>query len=181
MATGTGLAWTGGTRLARIRTALPVAIGLVLFLAALEVLRVELHAVSWHELSGDIVATPWPQLALALALTAANYLVLAGYDVLAFEYIGRSVPLGPVVGVSMLAYAVAHNVGFSVLSGLGALPLLLTLGRDRRGTVAHRRQLLDHLLARAARARRPGAGDQPAAGTGRPAGPARSWCRAGCS
>jgi phosphatidylglycerol lysyltransferase len=108
----TALSWT-----ARLRLALPVVIGLVVFVAALEVLRLELHAVSWHDLSGDVLATPLPQLALALVLTALNYLVLAGYDVLAFEYIGKAVPLGPVVGVSMLAYAVAHNVGFAMLSG----------------------------------------------------------------
>ncbi len=102
---------------ARLRAALPVAIGLALFLAALEVLRVELHAVGWHELTGDVLATPGPRLMLALVITAANYLVLAGYDVLAFEYIGKAVPLWPVVGVSMLAYALSHNVGFSMLSG----------------------------------------------------------------
>ncbi|HUU33984.1 MAG TPA: YbhN family protein, partial [Vicinamibacterales bacterium] len=102
---------------ARLVAALPVAIGLAVFLAALEVLRLELHAVSWHELTGDVLATPLPYLALALAITALNYFVLAGYDVLAFEYIGKAVPLGPLVGVSMLAYAVAHNVGFAMLSG----------------------------------------------------------------
>jgi phosphatidylglycerol lysyltransferase len=37
--------------------------------------------------------------------------------VLAFKYVGKSVPLGPLVGVSMLAYAVAHSVGFAMLSG----------------------------------------------------------------
>ena len=35
----------------RLRRALPALIGLVLFLAALEVLRTQLHAVTWHELT----------------------------------------------------------------------------------------------------------------------------------
>ena len=42
----------------RLRQALPVAIGLVLFLVALEVLRVELRAVSWHDLTADVIRTP---------------------------------------------------------------------------------------------------------------------------
>ena len=50
----------------RILAALPVVIGLALFLAALEVLRLELRPVSWHELTADVVehagdaAWRWP-------------------------------------------------------------------------------------------------------------------------
>ena len=41
----------------RVRQAAPFVLGLVLFLAALEVLRVELHAVTWRELSADVWQT----------------------------------------------------------------------------------------------------------------------------
>jgi phosphatidylglycerol lysyltransferase len=102
---------------ARLVAAIPVALGLAVFLAALEVLRVELRAVSWQELTNDVWGTPLPNLAAAAGLTALNYLVLAGYDVLAFEYIGKVMPPGKVIGVSLVAYAVAHNVGLSMLSG----------------------------------------------------------------
>jgi phosphatidylglycerol lysyltransferase len=102
---------------ARALAALPVVIGLAVFVTALEVLRLELHTVSWHEVSSDVLSIPLPGLLLALGITACNYLVLAGYDVLAFKYVGRAVALGPVVGVSMLAYAVANSVGFAMLSG----------------------------------------------------------------
>jgi phosphatidylglycerol lysyltransferase len=102
---------------ARALAALPVVIGFAVFVTALEVLRLELHTVSWHEVSSDVLSIPLPYLLLALAITACNYLVLAGYDVLAFKYVGRAVALGPVVGVSMLAYAVANSVGFAMLSG----------------------------------------------------------------
>lgn len=101
----------------RVVAALPVVIALAVFVAALEVLRLELSTVSWHDLSGDVLSIPLPHLLLALALTGSNYLVLAGYDLLAFRYVGRSVAVGRVVGVSMLAYAVAHSVGFAMLSG----------------------------------------------------------------
>ena len=101
----------------RARSALPALAGLAVFLVALEVLRIELRAVSWHEITADVLGTPWPSLALAVAITALNYLVLASYDLLAFEYIGHPLPAPRVMGVSLLAYAVANTVGLAVLSG----------------------------------------------------------------
>ena len=102
----------------RLRQALPVVIGLVLFLAALEVLRVELRAVSWHELTADVLAhrrrrgsrSRW-------LLTALNYAALTGYDLLAFAYIGKTLPRPRIALASFLAYAIANNVGFAMLSG----------------------------------------------------------------
>jgi hypothetical protein len=44
----------------RLRQAIPIAIGLVLFLAAIEVLRVQLRALTWDELTADVLATPPP-------------------------------------------------------------------------------------------------------------------------
>ena len=101
----------------RLRQAMPVFIGLVLFIAALEVLRVELRAVTWPELSADIWDTPAASLLLALALTALNYLVLTGYDLLAFAYVGKSLPTSRIAGTAFLAYAISNNVGFAMLSG----------------------------------------------------------------
>ena len=102
---------------ARLRQALPVVIGLALFVAALEVLRLELRAVSWHEVIGDVLRTPMTQLAAAVALTVLNYATLTCYDLLAFAYIRKPLPRGQVALVSFLAYAIANNVGFAMLSG----------------------------------------------------------------
>jgi uncharacterized membrane protein YbhN (UPF0104 family) len=49
-----------------LRQALPAVVGLALFVVALEVLRVELRAVSWHELTRDVLDTPPTRLLLAL-------------------------------------------------------------------------------------------------------------------
>ena len=92
-------------------------IGLVLFLAALVVLRRELHAVTFRELSADVLATPPSRLAAALLLTAGNYALLTGYDFLAFAYIGRRLNWTRIALASFLAYAIANNVGFAMLSG----------------------------------------------------------------
>jgi phosphatidylglycerol lysyltransferase len=101
----------------RLRRALPAVIGLAIFLAALEVLRRELHAVSWHTLSADVRHLPARQLLAALAITALNYTVLTGYDLIAVAGIGRGFSRIRVVAASFVAYAVANNVGFAMLSG----------------------------------------------------------------
>jgi len=100
-----------------VRRALPAVIGLVLFMAALEVLRVELRSVSWHALRAAVLATPRDRLTLAIVLTAINYAALTGYDVLAFIYVANPLPRLRIAAVSFLAYAVSNNVGFAAFSG----------------------------------------------------------------
>jgi phosphatidylglycerol lysyltransferase len=97
--------------------ALPVLAGLMILLVALEVIRTELRAVSWPDLMTDVVGLPRGQLALAILLTALNYAVLTGYDQLAFAYIGKVLPRARIAWTSFLAYAIANNVGFMMLSG----------------------------------------------------------------
>jgi phosphatidylglycerol lysyltransferase len=101
----------------RLRRTLPVVVGLLVFLVALEILRVELRAVTWAELMADVARIPIGRLGLALALTILNYTVLTGYDLLAFAYIRRSFSPLRIAGVSFLSYAISNNVGFAMLSG----------------------------------------------------------------
>ncbi len=101
----------------RFRRALPSLIGLVLFVLALAVLRGELHAASWHALVRDVFSTPLLPLSLAVLLTGCNYAVLTGYDFLAFAYIGKRLSWNRIMLASFLAYAIANNVGFAMISG----------------------------------------------------------------
>jgi len=101
----------------KLRQALPAAVGLLLFAAALEVLRKELHAVTWHQLTADVLATPPGRLGAALLATALGYAALTGYDLLAFATLGRPFSRWRVAAASFLAYAVAHSVGMAWLSG----------------------------------------------------------------
>jgi len=89
----------------------------VLFVIALEVLRRELHAVSWRGLTAAIASLTPGVLLSAIALTTLNYVVLTAYDFIAFRSIGRHLPRWRVAGASFLAYAIANNVGFAMLSG----------------------------------------------------------------
>src|SRR5262245_7779270 len=112
--------------------ALPAIVGLVLFLAALEVLRVELRTVSWTDLIADVGRVPRGALVLAITLTVLNYVVLTGYDLVAFLYIGKTLPRARVMGTSFLAYAIANNVSFAMLSGASVRYRFYT----RRGVTA---------------------------------------------
>jgi phosphatidylglycerol lysyltransferase len=84
---------------------------------ALLVLRRELHAVSYHELSAAVFSRDISAVALAVLLAALNYLVLTGYDLLALRYVGRALPPAKVVFASFVAYAIQYNVGFGWISG----------------------------------------------------------------
>jgi phosphatidylglycerol lysyltransferase len=97
--------------------ALPALAALVVFFAALEVLRIELRTVSWAGLISDVVRVPRLALALAIGLTVLNYGVLTGYDSIAFAYIRKRLPRANVMGTAFLAYAISNNVSFAMLSG----------------------------------------------------------------
>ena len=65
----------------------------------------------------SVFSTPPSALLAAAMLTALNHAVLTTYDFIAFAYIGKRLPRWRVAGASFLAYAVANNVGFAMLSG----------------------------------------------------------------
>src|SRR5262245_13489262 len=102
---------------ARLRRLAPAVVSLVVFFAALAVLRSELRHVTWLDLMRDVVGTTPRRLGLAIALTAINYAVLTAYDLLAFVYIRKPIARARVALASFVAYAVSNNIGFSVLSG----------------------------------------------------------------
>ncbi|MGE0454963.1 MAG: bifunctional lysylphosphatidylglycerol flippase/synthetase MprF [Vicinamibacteria bacterium] len=101
----------------RARRWLPAAAGLALFAAALFVLESELRRIRYDELTARLFELPPRNVLLALLATAVNYLVLAGYDLLAFAYIGKTLQRAKIVLTAFVAYAVANNVGFAMFSG----------------------------------------------------------------
>ena len=101
----------------RMRRGLPALLGLGIFLVALEVLRRELQTLTWDALSADVRDTPPSLLATALALTALNYAVLTGYDLIAFAYVENPLSRWRVAGSrsasasSMYAESTARPAG----------------------------------------------------------------------
>ena len=101
---------------ARLRRFVPASIGLLLFGFALDVLRAELHAVSWHHLTRPSSRSTG-RLALALVLTCDQ---LRGPDRLRLPRVRlhRQAAAAPqLAAASFLAYAISNNVGFAMLSG----------------------------------------------------------------
>ena len=101
----------------RVRRVLPLVAGCVLLAVVFEILRVELRAVTWAQLTAAVAGMPGRHIALAIALTVLNYAALTGYDQLAFAYIGKSLPRAKIAATSFLAYAIANSVGLAMLSG----------------------------------------------------------------
>ena len=57
------------------------------------------------------------QLVLALAFTAASYVILTCYDVLALRLIGRPLPWRTAALASFTSYTLSHNLGLALLTG----------------------------------------------------------------
>ena len=95
-------------------------VGLALFVVAMFVLGGELRKMPPRELAATMRAIPASTLALAALLTCLNYLILTGYDQLAFVYIRRPIARWQISMASFVGYAIANNVGFALLSGTSA-------------------------------------------------------------
>src|SRR5512133_2178145 len=102
----------------RLRSWAP-ALPLLLLGVAAWILHRELAAFHYADLAAEIQAVHLPHVAAALALTAANYLVLTLYDVLALRSLGRPLPYRVVGPAAFVAYAFGANLGGSVLSSGG--------------------------------------------------------------
>lgn len=70
---------------------------------------------------GDIAAAlrglPSPSVALALAIATCGYLVLAGYDLLGFRFIGRALRLRELALASFVSNALGNNLGNILVTG----------------------------------------------------------------
>jgi phosphatidylglycerol lysyltransferase len=104
--------------MSRVRSVLPPFFGLLVFGAALAVLRAELRSATWHGLTADLTRLPLARLAMASGLTALSYAVLTSYDFLAFAYLGRDLPRRRAIPASLVAHAISNNVGLARLSGM---------------------------------------------------------------
>jgi phosphatidylglycerol lysyltransferase len=91
--------------------------GLLLFVVALLVLRHELRSYHLQEIMNQLRSLPHSRLLVALALTILSYLVMTGYDFLAFLYIHRPFEYGKITVAAFTAYAFSNNVGMAMLSG----------------------------------------------------------------
>lgn len=92
-----------------------IGIGAVFF--SIWLLIDELSGISLNELGAGLAAISWRRWLFATLAAIAAYLALAGYDRIALRHIGKHVEWFFVAACSFSTYALAHNIGGSVISG----------------------------------------------------------------
>lgn len=78
------------------------------------------HEVRYSDVRGALHAITPLRLLAALGLTAASYLALTFYDVLALRVIGRPLPWRTAALASFTSYTLSHNLGLGLLTGSSA-------------------------------------------------------------
>src|SRR5258706_7311481 len=104
-------------RIKRLAPFLKPLLILALFAIALRVLHDTLAQYRYREVIAYLHALPGDQLLLAAGLTLLGYLVMTGYDTLAFRYIRHPLPYFKIALASFIGYAFNNNVGLSGLVG----------------------------------------------------------------
>lgn len=92
-------------------------LGLLLFAVALWVVHHQLAAYHYQDIARALSEISSDRLVLALLLTAGSYLILTGYDILAFRYLERPLAYGKIARASFIGYAFSNNIGFSMIAG----------------------------------------------------------------
>lgn len=105
--------WLNGSRRRLLTTMIVVALTVLGFLALDHLLR-EVHLSDIRHAFRQIDG--W-RFALAIACTAASYLALTLYDVLALRIIGRPLPYRTAALASFTSYTLSHNLGLAALTG----------------------------------------------------------------
>jgi phosphatidylglycerol lysyltransferase len=106
------------TRSKVIQTASILAV-LVLFYAALWVLRREIRASHYEDVLLYLKQIPLRQFLLAFGMSMGSYLALTFYDVLGMWHIKKSMSYGRMALTSFVAYAFSHNMGAALITGGG--------------------------------------------------------------
>jgi len=109
---GTQTAIKTSERPSRLRPWIGPLLAAVVFGAAILLLRAELKHHTWAEILAAIAAVPRSRIALAIGLTALNYLVLSGYDGLALQYLKHPLRPAQILMGSFVGYAMSHNLGW---------------------------------------------------------------------
>jgi phosphatidylglycerol lysyltransferase len=108
----------------RIAHLLGPALGLVIFFAALWVLRQQLHNYRYHDVVRAFAAQGTRDISLAVAFTLISYLMLITLDLLGFRYIRRPLSFVKIALVGFVSHAFSNNMGVWLLGGA---PLRLRL------------------------------------------------------
>jgi phosphatidylglycerol lysyltransferase len=96
-----------------------VPLGFLVFVGALILLRDQLKNLNYADIISALKAIPALRITIALFLSLSYYLILGGYDIVAFEYIGLKVPLSSknILFTCFISNILGSNTGYSMLFG----------------------------------------------------------------
>jgi phosphatidylglycerol lysyltransferase len=95
----------------------PALAGIALLVLALYVIQRELAGLQMTEVKAALADLPSHRIWQAGIATVLSYVVLTFYDMLGTRFVGHALSYGRVAFASFTAYALAHNIGFAMLSG----------------------------------------------------------------
>ncbi len=103
--------------LTRLKPFFGPALALALLAAAVWAISAQLAQYNLDEIMASLFSETDRDVLLAFGLTAANFIVLAGYDILALSYIGHPLPPHRPVLASFAGNAFSNTIGLSTLAG----------------------------------------------------------------
>lgn len=77
----------------------------------------ELRAYHYRDVLQSLMAIPKSRLSWAVWLTICGYLVMVGYDILGFCYVGRSLNWSKLAVTNFISSAFSNTIGFALLTG----------------------------------------------------------------
>lgn len=92
-------------------------LGIIIFLVAISLLGNEMKSYSYQQILDMMKAIPAFKITIALILALSYYLILSGYDVLAFKYIKVPLKFKNVVFTCFISNSLGNNTGYSMLFG----------------------------------------------------------------
>jgi uncharacterized membrane protein YbhN (UPF0104 family) len=90
--------------------------GLALFGGAIWLLQRELRAYNLQDIFHALAGISNPRLLLALGLTATNFMVLSGVDLIAIRFIRRRLEYRKVLFASFTGFAISQSLGFPLIT-----------------------------------------------------------------
>ncbi|MDZ4852093.1 MAG: YbhN family protein [Pirellulaceae bacterium] len=85
-------------------------IAIVIF--CVNIVRKKLAIFTWSQVWEGLATVPPHQIILALAITAANFFILTGYDWIAIHYLKKSLPLRKIMMGAVIGYAMSNVLGW---------------------------------------------------------------------
>ncbi|MCL2335171.1 MAG: hypothetical protein FWC57_03805, partial [Endomicrobia bacterium] len=94
-------------------------LGFLVFVGALALLHNELKNLSYAEIMSTLSAIPSLRITAALCLALSYYILLGGYDIIAFKYINAQAPLKlkDILFTCFVSNVLGSNTGYSMLFG----------------------------------------------------------------